>query len=276
MNASHPSTPSYLQIICQICQEEGIGFHFLSNNWLIRLEKNQEVHFIAGYKFDLNSQATSLIADDKFATFEALSFAKIPVIEHALLYEPSDTREHTRGYNTFAYIADYFELHNHNIIVKANRGTCGYQVHKVTHLDQLIDILPQVFKQSSSASMCPFYDILHEYRVVLLDGEEKLSYMKTKSSSAWFNLELGAKASPIPKSKHNHILELAQNAAKVINLRFGSVDIIETKQHNFLVLEINSGVMVKYYLEQHPQEYDKVKSIYREAIQKMFQKPRNP
>lgn len=276
MKSSTPKIPSYQQMLYQICQEEKINLQFLSNNWVVRLEKDGKVRFIAGYKFDLNSQATSLIADDKFATFEALSYAKVPVIQHAILYEPTDTSEHARGRNSLSYIAEFFERNHHSIIIKANHGTCGRQVYKVTHLDQLINVLPEVFKQSASASMCPFYEIAHEYRVILLDGEEKLSYMKTKQDAAWFNLDRGAKASPIPEEKYAEILDLAKRAARAIDLRFGSVDMIETRQGELLVLEINSGVMTKHYLEQYPEEYEKVKSMYREAIQKMFSVPNCP
>ena len=265
--------PAFERLIYQICQEEGIDVQFLSRNWVLRLQKGDEVHYVVGYKFDLNSQGTGLVADDKFATFEALERAGVPVIQHEILYELSDQTAHALGYNSMPYIISFFQKHNRQIIIKANNGTCGRQVFKVTNLDQLIEVLPRVFKQSYSASMCPFYDIRHEYRMILLDGEEKLSYSKVKNDDAYcFNLDCGAQAVAMPQERHAEVLTLAQRAARAINLRFGSVDVIETADGELMVLEINSGVMTRHYLEQHPDKLSTVQEMYREAVRKMFGK----
>lgn len=262
--------PSFERMLYQICEENGISLQFLSQNWIKRLEKSGKVRYVAGYKFDLNSQGTSILADDKFATYEILNFAKVPVIQHALLYEITNHLEHAAGRNSLEYIAEYFYKWGKQMVIKANSGTCGDQVFKITNLDQLVTVLPKVFKQSASASMCPFYEIEKEYRIVLLDGEEKLSYTKIRTASTKFNLAQGAQSEAIPEDKHMRILELAQRAAKVINLRFGSVDIIETTDGEFLILEVNSGVMARHFLEQHPERVDQVKRMYAEAVRKMF------
>lgn len=269
--SSSANIPTFEQMLYQICEEDGISLQFLSHNWIKRLERDGQVHYVVGYKFDLNSQGTSLIADDKFATFEALKFAKVPVINHEILYDFTDQTEHAVGYNSLPYVVEFFQKHGQKIIIKANSGTCGEQVFTVTNLDQLITVLPKVFKQSYSASMCPFYEIKHEYRIILLDNEEKLSYMKTMSKNSLFNLSVGAKAEGIPPEKHDKILNLAKRAAKSIGLRFGSVDIIETTRGDMMILEINSGVMTIHFLEQHPDKLDTVKGMYREAIEKMFE-----
>jgi len=266
--------PTYNQMLYQICEEEGIKLQFLSRNWMKRLEKDGQVRFILGYKFGLNSQTVGLTADDKFATFEALNYAKIPVAQHEILYEFDNQENYALGCNSLEYILELLQKWGGQMIIKANTGTCGRQVFKITRPEQLIEVLPKVFKQSYSASLCPFYNIQHEYRIILLDGEEKLSYMKTKVEGDWFNLAHGAKASPIPTAKHEQILELALRAAREIGLRFGSVDIIETAGGELMILEINSGVMTQRYVKQHPEDCPKVKGMYREAIRKMFEERR--
>lgn len=263
--------PTYDQMLYQICEEEGIKLRFLSRNWMKRLEKDGQVRFIMGYKFGLNPQSAGLTADDKFATFEALNYAGIPVMRHEILYEFDNQSSFAQRCNSPEYILGLLREWGGQMVIKANMGTCGRQVFKITRPDQLVEVLPKVFKQSYSASLCPFYNIEHEYRVVLLDGEEKLSYMKTKSREDWRNLVLGAKVSSIPTSKHKQILKLAQRAAREIDLRFGSVDTIETMDGELMILEINSGVMTRHYLDQHPKDYPKVKKMYREAVRKMFE-----
>lgn len=265
---------SYCSTLYQICQEEGIDFQFLSRNWVKRLRKDGQNRYIVGAKFDLNSAAATLIADDKYALYEALCLSNVPVIEHALLYEFDNEAAHVMGCNTLPYIMDFFERHGHDIVIKGNHGHSGHQVYRVTKPDQILPTLLEVFHQNYSASMCPFYRAQHEYRVILLDSEEKLSYMKTlpKGKEHWkFNLRQGSRAGAIPDAKHDEILRLAQRAAQAVGLRFCSVDIIEDQNGDFYIMEVNSGVMIDYYIEQHPDQADLAKSIYREAILKMFE-----
>ncbi|EDP97597.1 hypothetical protein U8527_04570 [Kordia algicida OT-1] len=81
------------------------------------------------------------------------------------------------------------------------------------------------------------------------------------------NLGEGAQAEIIQNKK---ISTLAVKAANAINIRFCSVDIIETTLGEFYVLEINSGVMIEHFLNSNPQEYDRVKMIYEKAVLRML------
>lgn len=82
------------------------------------------------------------------------------------------------------------------------------------------------------------------------------------------NLGEGAQAEII---KNKTISTLAVKAANAINIRFCSVDIIETTSGEFYVLEINSGVMIEHFLNNSPQEYDRVKAIYEKAVLRMLE-----
>ena len=55
-----------LCIIKEICDELNIKCTFLSKDWVIMLEKDNIKKYITGYKFDLNTQWTSNIVDDKY------------------------------------------------------------------------------------------------------------------------------------------------------------------------------------------------------------------
>ncbi len=273
---SNEANYSYDSTLYQICQEENINFQFLSRNWVKRLERNGQVHFIVGFKFDLNSAAASLVADDKYALFETLEFARVPVIDHAILYEPTNTASHALGCNSMPYILNYFEKHQRDIVIKGNNSTGGRQVYHVTSPDQIPPVLIEVFHQNYSASLCPFYHIRHEYRVILLDGAVRLAYRKSLSGaqSNWkFNLQQGAWSEPILEQQYPELIALAKRAVAAIGLRFCSVDIIETDDGQLLVIEINSGVMIQRYVEQHPDAALLVREIYHDAIRKMFEKP---
>ena len=65
---------------------------------------------------------------------------------------------------------------------------------------------------------------------------------------------------------------IALECAKVINLTFGTIDIIKTTDNKLLVMEINSGVMMSNLINQLDDGYLIAKEIYKEAIKKMFKK----
>lgn len=65
-----------------------------------------------------------------------------------------------------------------------------------------------------------------------------------------FNLSGGATPSILEKGElYNKIEELAISAGKAVNINFATVDIIQTMDNNFYVMEINSGVCGKIFAE---------------------------
>lgn len=80
------------KIIKQICQEKSIQYEELSDDWIIKLTKENRNKFIVGYKFDLNNQATSEICNDKFALYAVLKSEEIPVIEYNILFKNEEDK----------------------------------------------------------------------------------------------------------------------------------------------------------------------------------------
>ena len=68
----------------------------------------------------------------------------------------------------------------------------------------------------------------------------------------------------------NKLINLANRVCNEINLKFGSIDIIETTSNELLVLEVNSGVMLENYIRLNPSEYNYAKNIYKSAIKELF------
>ncbi len=264
--------PSYDSMLYRICHEEGIKLSFLCNNWVKQLQKNGQTRYIVGYKFGLNTQAASLISDDKTAASEILRNADVPAVIHEVIYPFSNNALYAFGKNTPKYVYDFLARHSEGVVLKPNCGTGGRQAYRISKVEEVVPVLAEIFAGSETACMSPYYEILHEYRVIILDNEVRLAYQKTlPDKTSWkFNLQQGAISEPLPDKRREEILHLAERAIKEIGLRFGSVDIIDTKDGGLLVLEINSGVMISHYLRQHPGQYENVKEIYRDAIRKMF------
>ena len=86
-----------------------------------------------------------------------------------------------------------------------------------------------------------------------------------------FNLSKGA----IPFLDCDAVLQkkierLALAVAKILDLSFASIDIIETEEHELLVLEVNSGVMIKNFVELAPNGEEIARNVYKKAIEEMF------
>lgn len=100
------------------------------------------------------------------------------------------------------------------------------------------------------------------------------SYVPEKGQKYYLNWKhnLGQGARPEiidDESLATYLSQLALKAASAVNIQFGSVDIIKTKDE-YLVLEINSGVMMDFFSQISHSNYQIAKNIYREAIERMF------
>jgi glutathione synthase/RimK-type ligase-like ATP-grasp enzyme len=72
-----------------------------------------------------------------------------------------------------------------------------------------------------------------------------------------------------PGPLRDELTAMAGKAAAAINIRFASVDIVESGGE-LLLLEINSGVMMEYFARQIPDGRERAKAIYAKAIAKML------
>ena len=126
---------------------------------------------------------------------------------------------------------------------------------KKTIRELLIEFNPKYFEKLLNDSK---YDRI-------LDKDEKFKY-------SWkFNLSQGSIAKKVTDTDlSNRIIKIAKKVCKEINLKFGSVDIIQTMDNDFLVLEVNSGVMMDNYISLMPDGYIVAKNIYKKAIERML------
>ena len=166
------------RIIKQIALENDLSYEVLSCDLIIKLTKDNKIRYINGYKFGLNSHSLGLILDDKYATYELLNSLGISVCKHHILFRPTNHNSYAKNYNSFKYCYDLFLKYNKNVILKVNNGTCGDGVYHITTKKELKKIYNHLLKYNFSISLCPYYDIKNEYRVILLNNEIKIMYGK--------------------------------------------------------------------------------------------------
>lgn len=74
------------------------------------------------------------------------------------------------------------------------------------------------------------------------------------------------------KEVYQKVETLAKQAGKAMNMNFATIDIVETSDKQYYVMEINSGVCSTIFSETVEGGYEIIKDVYRKAIQSMFEK----
>lgn len=284
-----PDRELHFALLEQVCARQNLQLVRLSKGYLAALTRKfapanpsdpalspppqSLTRYIWGRDFGLNPASSAAILNDKYAIYETLTYHHIPAVECQIIYPEGDPNPWAVGCNSLAFAEQYFRAHGSHIVLKPNYGSQGIGVRQVASLPELARAYREVFARSYSASLCPFYDVQHEYRVVILDGAVRLAYMKTAHGDWRFNLHHGALASPIPPADYPAIARLARQAFRTLDLRFCSVDIIKTTDDQLLVMELNNGVTLTGYLKQHPEELDRIRSIYHDAVAAIFARP---
>lgn len=166
------------RIVKQIAIENNLSYEVLSCDLIIKLTKDNKIRYINGYKFGLNDHSLGLILDDKYATYELLNSLNINVCKHHILFKPTNHNAYAKNYNSFDYCYELFLKYNKNVILKVNNGTCGDGVYHITNKKELKKVYNYLLKYNFSISLCPYYEIKNEYRVILLNNEIKIMYAK--------------------------------------------------------------------------------------------------
>ena len=169
---------NFLDLIKEICDENNIKCTNINQSWFMILEKNNTRKFINGYKFDNNNHALGKILDDKFATYELLKSLMIPVCEHNILYSENNQNEYAEGFNNINYLNSLFNKYNNDIVIKINEGTCGINVNRINDNKTLKEFYKSLNDKTKSYSVCPFYNIKNEYRLIIVNNEVKVIYKK--------------------------------------------------------------------------------------------------
>ena len=265
---------NFQELLEEICLEQGILLENFSDNWGHRLTKEGKSAYIVGYQFGLNLSSVKEICQDKVLTFEILSQAGIPACEHIFLPVNLSPEEAEK---TGAKMLEKYG----KAVLKDNYGTGGFKVFLINDMAEFKEKLSEIHKASYAAALCPFIDIIEEYRVILLDGEPLLTIRKDRPYETYdgrryyttwkHNLSQGARGTIMDEGEILPGLhELAKRTAGVIPVRFASIDIIETAE-GLKILEINGGVMMEHLAGQSPRCRKRAKEAYEKAVLRMFE-----
>ena len=153
-----------------ICQDLGYELTFISDGWLKMIKKDNKTRFISGYRFDNNLYAVGEVMNDKGMFHDVLRHLYIPVTNQKIIFHDYKKEE----------VINYFNEHNKEIIIKGNTGCSGKEVFKVNNLDEVFKIIDNLLLKEYSISLSPYYNIVNEYRIIVLNNEVKLIFGKIK------------------------------------------------------------------------------------------------
>ena len=292
-------------MIDEIALENNIKVNKFSDDWVIELTKNGVSKFIVGYKFDNNSSCTSEICNDKYALFSILENSAVPVIKHELLFynDEQKLREAFCLYGNDVVIKPN-EGTCGNDVYHVQSEDEAVQIYKNLIKYGYVCICPFYNIKNEFRAICLDGNIEFSYKKVrpVIEGNGRdnvrslllkfnrpfyskksnfksdgidLDYVPAcgeKIEYEWrFNLSKGSKIQNVSKVEEEKIQKLAKAAASKVNLSFGSIDIIETVDGDFKIIEINSGVMMENLVNLKDDGFDIAKKIYKKAINKMFE-----
>ena len=170
----------YPEIIKSICDELSIEHTVVSENYgIVMLKKGNKRQYITGVKFPNNDNAVGTILDFKFATFDVLKHYGIPVCEHKIFYGNHNDSDYAKGCNSYEDLVQYFKENDCKIVVKVTNGSCGNDVYKIENINEL-QAAYKNFSDTYAYVVSPFYDIVTEYRSIVVNGGIKLMYGKVR------------------------------------------------------------------------------------------------
>lgn len=301
----------FFKIIEELCEEMNIEISEYSFGLIKQLKKDGKIRNLVKYKLDLNSGTACDIANDKYASYEILKANNVPIIEHTMIFNPKTRSNYVTPLDLQISKALFNKYNRKMVIKAncSYQGKDVFLVNEEDLIERtILDIFN---RNNDSLSLCPFENLKNEYRVIVLDDECLYSYKKEKPviigdgkktineylnelkiekpdqnlnleyvpkqgekvELNWkFNLSGGAFPMKIDDKKTKlEVEKIALLASKAINIRFASVDIVETIDGKFKVMEVNATVCMNKFSKMFENGYQIAKEIYKKALIKSFE-----
>lgn len=180
-----------------------------------------------------NSPSSIELCDDKMLTHIALANNGINMpltISSTLCYRDNGNRD---------FIKEVKEKLSYPFIIKENYGSLGKQVYLVHDDKELLEIenklihVPHIYQEFISSSMGK------DYRVIVI-GHQVIAYMKRENKNSYLsNLAAGGTSSKCELPQE--YLDMAIKASEILGLDYCGVDILEGKNHEPILSEVNSN-----------------------------------
>lgn len=301
-----------VKIIKEICLENNYKLQTYSDEWVLEIIDNRGAScLIMGYKFPNNNASISKICDDKCALSSVLVGKGISCVKHVYLEKPSSPMyDGVNVYDVLQdFINKYKSVVCK--INSGSGGNYVYCANNYTELKQYADrifaksraiaVSPKIDIQNeyrvivengevklmynkmrptvvgdgvhTISELCANMKISDNNKIAQLDYLRVPKINEIVTVSWKHNLAQGSKPDiDLPIEIKAKLKDIALHTAKVLDINFASIDIVVDDNNNYMVLEINSGVMMEKFSRESCENYIIAKSIYSDAIKHYFNK----
>lgn len=166
-------------ILRDYCARRDLTLQALCDDWVFVLEGRGRRHVVFGYDLGLNRSSALQVANDKAATYQCLTLAGLPGVEHRLFHPPA-MADYVQMAGNWQPMLAYFQHHGGDVVCKPNTGTGGIGVQRIRSEADLEAAACALFANGRGLCLSPFLAITHEVRVVVIGGQARLAYEKKR------------------------------------------------------------------------------------------------
>ena len=272
----------HLEILKQVLQSLNLGHSVLdANGNLIQVKLNGNYYYFANSQTPFNRQDIVAVCRDKQFTHLALD-GKINQPKTIGYLDPfCDIR-----YEKYKYFDNYKSIckdicsnFSLPIIIKPNKGAAGQGVTLNTNLPDVETAISALFnhdnKEYDYVILAQKYiDIKFEYRVLTVNGQIELMYLKDNSQGKFVG-----NLSPLhwENSKAKKVTDISLQAKihkfiepifKTLDIFWCGLDIVIDQNGEIWLIELNTSPGFSYYLESN--DLQSITDLYRKALTKYF------
>ena len=253
------------KLVAAYCQRSGIDFQAFSDDWVLRLTRNDTIRWIVGNKFDVNRSGAGEVAQDKVATYAVLEAVGIEAIPHYLVRSLPLELIHVENLHQM--------LDGMPVVAKPLEGTSGRDVVRFETVDEALAMIKSSGEPAWAVS--PHIDLQAEYRLIMLEDTVMLTYEKSqptfRGDLKLFNLGYGAVAIDIADADLlTQLSSIARKVMKATALRVAAVDIVRKLDGSLQVLEVNDGISMEHYARQSQAYETRATTVYDAIVAAMF------
>lgn len=159
----------------------GVDFRLMSDDWLIRLERDGRVRFAIGYDCGLNTSAAAKIAIDKTATASVLEAAGVPHVPVHIFFQP-DMHYFVEDRKTLGDAHALYHRLGRDVVAKPNEGTGGNMVFRCRAPRELDSAFLTILAKHRAMVLSPFQRIVSEVRCIVLGDEARFVFEKQRAT----------------------------------------------------------------------------------------------
>jgi hypothetical protein len=187
----------FVQAIRNYCAEHGLAADVRADGWLVVMQDGARRKLAFAYDLGLNSAVAHRIANDKSAT----------CVPHTLFLSP-ELHAFVPPRGSWEAMLALLGQWPDGLVVKPNEGTSGKSVFWVTNKPALELAVKRIFSTQTALVVSPFLDIEDEVRVVVLDGQPLVVYVKDRPTVTGDGKRslLALALDSVPAARHSTVL----------------------------------------------------------------------